>query len=303
MPTKIKIAFSDEYILSLPQNHKFPIDKYRLIPLQLLSEGLISNANIFSPGFADKSIIELTHTREYVEKVLSVNLSEKEVRKIGFPQSKDLVEREFIISNGTVKGALYALETGVSLNVAGGTHHAYSDRGEGFCIFNDVAVASNYLLSRKYVTRILIVDLDVHQGNGTAKIFENNSDVFTFSMHGESNYPLHKEKSDLDIPLQSKTNDDVYLKILHETLPHLIKLVNPEFIFYISGVDVLETDKWGKLGMTIQGSKQRDEFVLNQAKKNLIPIMVSMGGGYSPNINDIVTAHCNTFRSAFEIFS
>lgn len=303
MSSKIKIAFSDEYILPLPAEHKFPIQKYKMIPERLLSEKIISKSNLFSPGYADRSIIEITHDADYVKRLLSNQLSEREIRKIGFPQSKELVEREFIISNGTVKGSLFALENGISLNIAGGTHHAYKDRGEGFCIFNDAAVAANYLLSRNYVNQILVVDLDVHQGNGTAKIFEDNNSVFTFSMHGESNYPLYKEKSDYDIPLKSGTDDETYLSMLYKTLPDLIEKVKPDFIFYISGVDILHTDKWGKLGMTIEGSLRRDQFVFEEAYKNNIPIMVSMGGGYSPNIEDIVEAHCNTYKAAFEIFS
>ncbi len=302
MPNKIKIAFSEEYILDLPKEHKFPIQKYKMIPEQLLSEGLISNSNLFSPGLADKSIVVLTHCNNYVQKLLDNNLSDKEIRKIGFPQTPELIEREFIIANGSIKGALSALENNVSLNIAGGTHHAYKDRGEGFCILNDVGIAANYLLSRNYVSKILIVDLDVHQGNGTAKLFENNDSVFTFSMHGESNYPLIKEKSDLDIPLKNGTHDDIYLPLLKEVLPNLINSIKPNFIFYIAGVDILHTDKWGKLGMTIDGSSQRDEIVFSTAQKNKIPIMVSMGGGYSPNINEIVEAHCNTYRKAFEIF-
>lgn len=220
MSSKIKIAFSDEYILSLPKNHKFPIEKYRLIPERLLEEGLINNSYFFSPGYADRSIIEITHTKDYIDKLLNFSLTDREVRRIGFPQSQELIEREFIITNGTIKSALFALDNGISLNIAGGTHHAYKDKGEGFCIFNDVAVAANYMLSRKYINQILVVDLDVHQGNGTAKIFEENENVFTFSMHGESNYPLYKEKSNLDIPLKSGMEDDDYLDLLFKTLPN-----------------------------------------------------------------------------------
>ena len=299
---KIKIAYSKEYVLPLPPDHKFPIQKYRMIPERLLAEGTIIQENLFEPGPAERSIVELTHTKEYIDKLLTQMLTGREVRKIGFPQTKELVEREFIITNGTVKGALFALENGVALNVAGGTHHAYADSGEGFCLFNDVAVAANYLLHKNYAQRILVIDLDVHQGNGTAKIFENEPRVFTFSMHGASNYPLQKEKSDLDIPLKYKTNDEAYLKILYETLPQLIKSFKPDFLFYISGVDVLDSDKWGKLSMTIDGSGQRDRFVFETAKQNNLPIMVSMGGGYSPNIKEIVEAHCNTFRCAFNIY-
>jgi acetoin utilization deacetylase AcuC-like enzyme len=301
--SKIKIAFSDEYVLTLPKDHKFPIDKYWMIPHRLTEEKLISQTNFFAPDFADRSIVELSHEREYINRLMNLELEKREVRKIGFPQSRELIEREFIITEGTVRGALYAMENGVGLNIAGGTHHAYSNRGEGFCIFNDVAVASNYLLHRNYAKRVLIVDLDVHQGNGSAQILADNPDVFTFSMHGASNYPLRKEKSDLDVGLPAGTIDPEYLDILKNELPKIIETFKPEFIFYIAGVDVLESDRWGSLSLTLEGAKQRDEYVFNTAKDNNIPVFVSMGGGYSRDINQIVEAHCNTFRCTFEIFN
>ena len=299
---KIKIAFQDEYILRLPKDHKFPISKYRLIPETLMNEGTITEHNIFAPGKGNRDIVELTHTNEYVSRLVNNQITDREIRRIGFPYSKELVEREFIIAEGTVQGALHAMESGVAFNVAGGTHHAYANRGEGFCIFNDVAVAANYLRNKKIVKKILVVDLDVHQGNGTAVLFQGNNDVYTFSMHGVSNYPLKKEESDLDVPLKDGTDDDGYLFLLKQILPKLIKEVKPEFIFYIAGADVLSTDKWGRLALTHEGAKRRDKFVFREAKKQGIPVFVSMGGGYSPNIEHIVEAHCNTYRLAFEIY-
>jgi acetoin utilization deacetylase AcuC-like enzyme len=298
----IQIAFSEEYVLPLPPDHKFPIQKYSEIPKRLLKEGVITHNNLFPPGICDLSIVKLTHTKDYVNKLLNLNLSDREIRKIGFPQSNELVIREFIITNGTVKGAISAINNGAALNIAGGTHHAFADSGEGFCLLNDVAVAANYLLHRGFANKILIVDLDVHQGNGTAKIFENDSRVFTFSMHGKDNYPLQKETSDLDIPLKHGIGDDEYLQLLNNNLPLLIEKVNPDFIFYISGVDILKTDRWGKLGLSTRGCLERDKLVINQAHENRIPIMISMGGGYSPNLDDIVVAHCNTFRHVFKIY-
>jgi acetoin utilization deacetylase AcuC-like enzyme len=191
----------------------------------------------------------------------------------------------------------------VALNVAGGTHHAYANRGEGFCLLNDMAVAANYLLHQKQVKQILIIDLDVHQGNGTAKIFENNSNVFTFSMHGEHNYPFHKERSDLDIPLKDGTDTSTYLSMLKEELPKLIDKVKPDFAFFLSGVDILETDKFGKLKVTLQGCKQRDEIVFSLLHQHQIPVTVAMGGGYSPDVRTIVEAHCNTFKTAIDIYT
>ena len=197
---------------------------------------------------------------------------------------------------------MFAQQYGVSLNVAGGTHHAFTNKGEGFCLLNDIAIASNYLLRENLAKKILVVDLDVHQGNGTAQIFEKEDRVFTFSMHGAKNYPVRKETSDLDIGLPDKTTDTPYLKVLNETLPALIDKVEPDFIFYLSGVDVLETDKLGRLSMSLRGCKERDRIVLHHCHVNEIPVAVSMGGGYSVRIADIVDAHANTFRLAQDIF-
>ena len=238
----------------------------------------------------------------YWEDLKNLSLDAKMIRKIGFPLSEQLILRETIISQGTIDCSVYALKYGVSMNVAGGTHHAFSDKGEGFCLLNDVAIASNYLLENGLAKKILVVDLDVHQGNGTAEIFRNNSQVFTFSMHGKENYPLHKEVSDLDIELKTHTKDEEYLEILFTILPKLIDEQKPDFIFYISGVDILETDRLGKLNISLQGCYRRDEFVLEQVKKHDLPVVISMGGGYSPKIIDIIEAHCNTFRLTEKIF-
>jgi acetoin utilization deacetylase AcuC-like enzyme len=188
------------------------------------------------------------------------------------------------------------------MNIAGGTHHAFADRGEGYCCFNDQAVAANWLLQEGLAKRILIIDLDVHQGNGTASIFESEPKVFTFSMHGERNYPIRKEKSDLDIGLPDGMEDDAYLKILRETLPRIADAFQPDFVFYQSGVDILATDKLGRLNISREGCKERDKIVFSFAKQHRLPVVASMGGGYSPRIADIVEAHANTFRMAQEVF-
>lgn len=287
----------------MPEGHRFPMLKYELIPGQLLYEGTILPENIFEPKMCSEEIILWAHDKAYLDKLLHQTLTPSEQRKIGFPQSEKLTERELIITQGTIDCCHFAFENGVALNVAGGTHHAFADRGEGFCMLNDQAVAANYLLHKKLAKKILIIDLDVHQGNGTAKLFEHEERVFTFSMHGQHNYPFHKEKSDLDVPLADGTNDNTYLSILSENLPALFEKVKPDFCFYQSGADILETDKFGKLKVTLQGCKQRDEMVFSLAKKNSIPCVVSMGGGYSPDIRNIVEAHCNTFRTAFGIYS
>ena len=276
--------------------------KYELIPEQLLYEGSISSANLFAPAPCADEIILMTHTADYLDKLKNQTLSAKEQRHIGFPQSAELTLRELVITQGTIDCCDHAFANGVALNVAGGTHHAFADRGEGFCLLNDFAVAANYLWHLQRIKKILIIDLDVHQGNGTAKLFEHNKNVFTFSMHGAHNYPFHKETSDLDIGLKDGTNDDIYLPLLRDTLHMLIEKVKPDFAFYLSGVDILETDKFGKLDITINGCKQRDEIVFTKLQKHHIPCTVAMGGGYSPDIRTIVEAHCNTFRLAKEVY-
>jgi acetoin utilization deacetylase AcuC-like enzyme len=298
----IKIAFSPIYYHPLPEGHRFPMLKYELIPEQLLHEGTINPENLFIPNKCNKEDILRTHDSVYYEKLIHQQLSASEQRKIGFPQSPALIERELIITQGTIDCALFALEQGCALNIAGGTHHAFAERGEGFCLLNDMAIASNYLLHRKLVKKILIVDLDVHQGNGTAKLMENEPQVFTFSMHGKNNYPFHKEQSNLDIPLPDGITGQEYVKILEEALTTLLNSEQPDFIFYLSGVDILSTDKFGKFNISIEECKQRDELVLKMAYDNKIPIAIAMGGGYSPDINDILQAHCNTFRAAANLF-
>lgn len=298
----LKIAFDTIYAHPLPEGHRFPMLKYELIPEQLMYEGSITEANLFIPDLCKEEIILLTHDENYYQKLLHQGLSASEQRKIGFPQSPALTKRELIITQGTIDCCKFALEYGVALNVAGGTHHAFADRGEGFCLLNDMATAANYLLNENLVKKILIIDLDVHQGNGTAKLMEQEERVFTFSMHGAHNYPFHKEKSDLDIGLADGTKGVTYLNILADTLPKLINTVKPDFAFYLSGVDILETDKFGKLKVTLAECKQRDEMVFTLLKQKGIPVTVAMGGGYSPDVKIIVEAHCNTFRVAGDIF-
>lgn len=279
------------------------MEKYELIPQQLLYEGCISEQNIFEPSKqAEADDILRVHCPIYFEKLLNLNLNRQEERKTGFPLSKELVERERWIMQGTIEASLFALENGISLNIAGGTHHAFTNRGEGFCLLNDQAIAATYLLNKGLAKNILIIDLDVHQGNGTAEIFKDNPAVFTFSMHGKNNYPLQKEVSDIDIELEDGIKDHDYLSILEKNLKQLKAIYKPDFIFYQCGVDILATDKLGKLAVTIDGCKTRDSLVFEFAEVGKIPIVCSMGGGYSPKINDIINAHANTFRLAQTMF-
>ncbi|HTI61681.1 histone deacetylase [Mucilaginibacter sp.] len=298
----LKIAYDPIYAHPLPEGHRFPMLKYELIPEQLLHEGIISHENLFSPEPLEEEIIVWTHDKTYWHQLRDLTLPAKEARRIGFPLSAELVEREIRIAKGTIDGCRYAFEYGIAFNVAGGTHHAGTHWGEGFCLLNDQAIAANYLLNNKLASSILIIDLDVHQGNGTAQIFENEPRVFTFSMHGANNFPYRKERSDLDIPLADGTGDDDYLAILRQTLPGLIERQKPGFIFYLSGVDVLKTDKLGKLALSMEACRERDRLVLEACKGHQIPVQVSMGGGYSADIKAIVEAHCNTYRLAHDLY-
>ena len=298
----LKIAYSPIYKYKVPPKHRFPMIKYELIPEQLIYEGSVKESNFFAPVPLEEDCILETHDAEYWTKLKTQTLSAKEIRAIGFPMRPELVERGRHIAGGTLQATDFAFKHGVSMNIAGGTHHSFTYKGEGFCLLNDIAIAANYLLNTGKAKKILIVDLDVHQGNGTAQIFEQEDRVFTFSMHGEKNYPLRKEKSDLDIGLPDNTEDKEYLKTLKNTLPMLIDIQEPDFIFYLSGVDVLATDKLGRLGLSMAGCKERDKVVLEACKNNGIPLAISMGGGYSERIAHIVDAHCNTFRLAQEIY-
>ena len=298
----LKIAFHPIYKHELPEGHRFPMDKYDLLPQQLIYEGTCTEENFFEPEIPNNKHFFGVHDPEYFFNLLNITLSQKEARKIGFPLSEVLVAREMIIADGTIKASKFALKNGIAMNIAGGTHHAFSSHGEAFCMLNDQAIGARYLQQKGLAKKILIIDLDVHQGNGTAEIFKRDASVFTFSMHGKSNYPFIKETSDLDIALKNETKDNEYLSILKNTLPKLINQEKPDFIYYLCGVDVLETDKLGKLSLSVKGCKERDQFVLQTCRDFNIPVMCSMGGGYSPDIKVIVDAHANTFRLAQEIY-
>ena len=298
----LKVAFAPTYVLPLPPSHRFPMSKYEVLPEQLLHEGTLNTANFFAPEPVALEAVMAVHDPDYWQRLNNLTLTPTEVRRTGFPLDSRLVQRETIIVQGTLQCALYALENGVAMNIAGGTHHAYADRGEGFCLLNDQAIAAQYLLDHGLARRVLVVDLDVHQGNGTAHIFRNDPRVFTFSMHGAHNYPLRKESSKLDVGLADFTSDDFYLQTLDANLSVTLDQFQPDFIFYQSGVDILGTDKLGRLSVSREGCRQRDMMVLGSCKRHRIPVVVTMGGGYSPDFRDIIEAHANTFRSAQGIF-
>ena len=298
----LKIAYHPIYKHPLPQGHRFPMHKYELLPQQLLHEGTCTPDNFFEPGLPEETDILRAHDPEYFRALQRGDLTPRQMRKVGFPWSPELVSRELRIAQGTIEGCLFARKYGVAMNIAGGTHHAYSDRGEAFCMLNDQAIGAHYLLANRLASRILILDLDVHQGNGTAEIFSNVPEVFTFSMHGKANYPFRKEKSDLDIALEPGTPDHIYLEILQKNLNALEGRAQPDFVFYLSGVDILASDKLGTLGLSLEGCRLRDEMVFRWCHQQQIPVQCSMGGGYSPELRTIVSAHAATYQVADHIF-
>jgi acetoin utilization deacetylase AcuC-like enzyme len=297
------IAFHPNYVHPLPENHRFPMEKYDLLPKQLIYEGTVSETDFFQPESLKEEHLLACHSDEYWRRLQHLELTEREQRVSGFIHSNQLIEREITIMEGTRKAAELALKNKIGFNIAGGTHHAFFNRGEGFCLLNDQVIASKWLLKNSNIKKILIIDLDVHQGNGTASLMLNEERVFTFSMHGENNYPMQKEKSDLDVPLKDGINDNEYLYLLEKNLDMILQSFAPEFIFYQCGVDILETDKLGKLSVTLRGCSQRDTIVFETAKQLNVPIVCSMGGGYSPQIKDIVDAHANTFKNALNILT
>jgi acetoin utilization deacetylase AcuC-like enzyme len=266
-------------------------------------KALLKSRTYLVPEPVTEDIVLLTHQKAYWEQLRDLTLPAKDQRRIGFPLNSQLLERELRITQGTIDGTHFAISNGIAFNVAGGTHHAGSNWGEGFCLLNDQAVTANYLLNRNLAKRILIIDLDVHQGNGTAEIFQHEPRVFTFSMHGDKNFPFRKEISSLDVPLNNGLQDDEYLSLLNTNLKKAFERAKPDFVFYLSGVDVLVTDKLGKLALSKAACKERDRVVLQACKDKNLPLQVSMGGGYSVDIKDIVDAHCNTYRLAFDLFT
>lgn len=296
----LRLSYSERHPIPLPPGHKFPIEKYKLVREQLEYLGAIRREQLFAPEFIEDDVICLTHDPAWWARAKGHGLDDKEYRRIGFPKCEELVSRSISSASGTLRSALHALEDGAGMNLAGGTHHAFFDRGEGFCLLNDIAIAANYLLHQGLVKRILVVDLDVHQGNGTAAIFQNEPRVFTFSMHCRDNYPLHKEESDLDVELPAFTGDEVYLATLRQHIPRLMEEFKPDIVFYQSGVDVLATDRLGQLSLSREGCRERDQEVISQAHRLRIPLVLVMGGGYSERYTTIVNAHCTTYQLVLE---
>jgi len=289
---------SARYAITLPTNHRFPIAKYALLRDAVIASGLVPPTHMHEPDRAPIDSLRLVHTERYIEAVRSGTLSEAEQRRIGLPWSESLVERSCRAVGGTCEAATAALDRGVTMNLAGGTHHAFPDHGEGFCVFNDVAVAIRTLQRHGRIRRAVVIDLDVHQGNGTHAIFTGDPSVFTFSMHGGRNYPFHKVAGSLDVELADGTGDDAYLTALAETLPGILSASAPDLAIYLAGADSHEGDRLGRLCLTFEGLARRDVMVLDACREVGIPVVITIAGGYGRNIEDSVRVHLNTVRIA-----
>ena len=294
----MKAFYSDHFVLPLPEGHKFPMAKYSRLRERILAEGIVAPEDLHEAPLASLDDLRLVHDPGYVDAVANGTVRPEIQRRIGVPWSPQMVERSRRSVGATIAAARAALDDGMAANLAGGTHHAFADRGEGFCVFNDVAVGVRVLQRNGHANRIAIVDLDVHQGNGTAAIFSGDPSVFTFSMHGDKNYPFKKEVSDLDVPLADGTGDDEYLSLLRAHLPDVLNRHQPDFVFYLAGADPFEGDRLGRLKMTIEGLRRRDEIVMEACTKARLPVAISMSGGYANDVDEIVTIHANTIRTA-----
>jgi len=298
----MRVFYTPRYYADIGEGHVFPIRKFELVRDRLLAEGTLAPAEIVEPREASVADVLLVHTEDYVARLRAGALTAREIRRLGLPWSKALVRRSFLATAGTIGAAHAALEEGVGANLAGGTHHAFPDHGEGFCVLNDVAVAVRALRRDRLARRAAVVDLDVHQGNGTAFIFEGDAEVFTFSMHGAKNYPLFKLRSTLDVELADGTGDDEYLSTLARHLPRVFEH-RPELVFYLGGADPFAGDKLGRLSLSIPGLRARDEAVLRACRERGVPVATVMSGGYAADIRDTVEIHCNTIRAAKEVFN
>lgn len=298
----LPVVFHEDYVIQLPKGHRFPMPKFGIIYELLLKENITSPGMTFSPVAPSHDLLTLGHSKDYIERFEQGELTRQEIRRIGLPWSPELVKRTTIAVGGSVRTALLALEHGIACNAAGGTHHAFRDFGSGFCIYNDVAVTANYLLEHTAVESILIVDLDVHQGDGTASILASEPRAFTFSMHGEKNFPFRKQKSDFDIALENGVGDDEYMRYLQIYLPVLIEDIAPDIILYDAGVDPHEIDPLGKLSLSSKGLYERDLYVIEQAASAGVPLAGVIGGGYSKDLDELADRHVNLHRAAQTVF-
>lgn len=300
MPFPFKFFYSPKYEVDLGP-HVFPTQKYRLIK-ELLSQRFgLKEDDFVLPNPASKEIVCLVHTQEYFEKLKNNLLSLEELLRLEIPMNEEIFTASLICVEGTCLASLYALENGLGIHIGGGFHHAFPDHGEGFCVFNDIAIAVKRLIKERLIKKAMVIDCDLHQGNGTAFIFQKEKNVFTFSIHQENNYPFYKPPSSLDIGLEDGAGDKEYLKVLRENIPLIIKEFKPEFILYQAGADPYENDQLGGLRLTKEGLKERDRFIFIQAKENNIPIALTLGGGYALDLHDTVEIHFNTIGEALKV--
>ncbi len=289
---------SAKYTFPLPEGHRFPIAKYALLRERVLAEGIVPAQAMHDPSRVSRDDLLLVHTADYIDRFTSGRLSADEERRLGFPWSEFLVERSYRAAGGTSEAARFALEHGIAMNLAGGTHHAFPGHGEGFCVFNDVAIAIRSLQRDRKIERALVVDLDVHQGNGTHAVFAGDDSVFTFSMHGDRNYPFRKVAGSLDVDLHDRMGDDEYLNLLMDALPTVIANARADLVVYLAGADPHENDRLGRLSLTFGGLARRDSFVLEQCREVGLPVVVTIAGGYGKSIDETVQVHVNTARIA-----
>jgi acetoin utilization deacetylase AcuC-like enzyme len=294
----MKCVFHPSYEIALPAAHPFPMSKYSLLKDQLLAEGLLAIADILQPAPLDAAALELVHTPEYLAKLSTSGLSAAEQRRLGLPWSEALWQRSRLASAGTLLAARAALRHGLAGNLAGGTHHAFADHGEGFCVLNDVAIAIRKLQTERAIARAAIVDLDVHQGNGTAAIFDGDDEVYTFSMHGERNYPLVKMRSNVDVALDDGAGDEEYLAALERHLPAVLDSAQADMVFYLAGVDVAAGDRYGKLSLTEQGIRERERRVIEAVRNRGAPLVIVPAGGYAATRARTAQLHAHVFRES-----
>ena len=289
--------YCDHFVLPLPEGHRFPMDKYARLRARVVENGILPLEQLHEPQAASWTDLMRVHAPDYVARVRDGGLTREEQRRIGFPWSVQMVERSRRSVGGTIDAARAALQDGVSANLAGGTHHAFRDRGEGYCIFNDVAVAATTMIETGRVRQVAVIDLDVHQGNGTAAIFEHDPRVFTCSLHGAANFPFHKERSDLDVPLPDGTGDGEYMAHLAAALD-VVLAIGPDLVFYVAGADPYEGDRLGRMRLTETGLRQRDAIVFGRCRAERVPVAVTMAGGYAPDVDAIARIHAGTIEEA-----
>ena len=286
--------------LTLPERHRFPIQKYQLLKAEI--EGLGLTANHFtSPIKATPAQLSLCHNQAYINGFLNGSISNKAIKKMGFPYSNQLVERTLLSVGASIQGSEHALKHGFSANLSGGYHHAYSDYGSGFCIFNDLAIAAAHLINTEQADTVLIFDCDVHQGDGTAQITQNHNQIITCSIHCEQNFPRNKQESTYDFALPAKTADDEYLATLEQALDFCVRIHNPDIILYNAGVDIYTKDELGLFNISLNGVYERDLFVLNFCKQHQIPLMCALGGGYQRNLSSLINVHKQLFKAAIDL--